>query len=362
MLESISIVTGVVVSFWITYATRNMDGEIAFRLPLGLQMVSATIVGVGINFFPYSPRWLATVGRYDDTLVSLSKLRNLPATDERVQTEYRGIVAEQQFQRTMLEKRHPGKRGFTLEILTWLDLFNPKTWRRTAVGVGIMIAQQFSGINAFIYYAPTLFASLGLSSELSLIMSGVFNILQLVAVVICFFIIDLVGRRPLAIWGAVGGAVSWGIMAVLVGLYSKSWDTHGDAGWACVAMAFIFVMVYGVSYSPLGWALPSEVFPSATRSKGVALSTAACWLSNFIVGVITPPMIESIGFGTYVFFGSWCALAAVWAYFLVPETKNKTLEEMDAVFGDNSGTEEREIMMATTSQVTNQPIRGVQQA
>lgn len=115
-------------------------------------------------------------------------------------------------------------------------------------------------------------------------MSGIFNVLQLVAVGVCFFIIDRVGRRPLAIFGGVGGAVSWGIMAILVGIFSHDWKTNAAAGWGCVAMAFIFILCYGVSYSPLGWALPSEVFPSATRSKGVALSTATCWICNFIVG------------------------------------------------------------------------------
>ncbi|KAI1034846.1 hypothetical protein LB504_004840 [Fusarium proliferatum] len=350
VLESISICAGVVVSFYITYGTRHLEGEIAFRLPLGLQMVSATVVGVGILFFPYSPRWLALVGRTEDALSNLSRMRRLPPDDSRVLIEYQGIIAEAQFQKTVLERRHPGKQGFKLEVLTWLDLFNHKTWRRTAVGCGILFFQQFSGINAFIYYAPTLFQSLGQSEEMSLTMSGIFNVLQLVAVGVCFFIIDRVGRRPLAIFGGVGGAVSWGIMAILVGIFSHDWKANAAAGWGCVAMAFIFILCYGVSYSPLGWALPSEVFPSATRSKGVALSTATCWICNFIVGVITPPMLESIGFGTYVFYGSWCAIAAGWAYFLVPETKGRSLEEMDQVFGDNSGQEEKEIMKATAAQ------------
>lgn len=91
-------------------------------------------------------------------------------------------------------------------------------------------------------------------------------------------------------------------------------------------------------------ALPSEVFPNGTRAKGVALSTSVVWLANFIIGVIVPTMIEKAGFGTYVFFAGWCILAVVWAYYLVPETKGRTLEQMDEVFGDNSAQEEREIM------------------
>lgn len=360
MLESVSIVLGVVISFWITYGTRHMPGEISFRLPLGLQMVSATIVGIGINMFPFSPRWLALVGRNDESLASLAKLRRLPDTDERVQLEYRGIIAEARFQKAVRERRHPNIGGFKLEIRTWLDLFSKKLWRRVVVGCGVLFFQQFSGINAFIYYAPTLFESLGQSPEMALIMSGVFNLLQLVAVSVCFLIIDKVGRRPLAIFGGVGGAVSWGIMAILVGLYSKSWGSHADsdAGWGAVAMAFLFILIYGVTYAPLGWALPSEVFPSAMRSKGVALSTATNWLCNFIVGVVTPPMLESWGFGTYIFYGGWCALAVVWAWFLVPETKGKTLEQMDEVFGDNINQEERELFAVTSDEVWSRASQG----
>lgn len=109
-------------------------------------------------------------------------------------------------------------------------------------------------------------------------------------------------------------------------------------------MAFLFILTYGVSYSPLGWALPAEVFSTAQRSKGVALSTATVWICNFIVGVITPSMIEEAGFGTYIFFACFCLLSGVWAYFLVPETKGKTLEELDEVFGDGTAQEEKEIM------------------
>ncbi|KAL1615489.1 hypothetical protein SLS54_009021 [Diplodia seriata] len=272
VLESISIVTGVVSSFWITYGTRHLPGEASFRVPFGLQMVCSTVLGLGIHLYPYSPRWLALVDRPDAALQSLSALRRLPASDVRVQMEHKDILSEVEIEKLVREKRHPGAKRLKLEVLGWLDLFRKRTWRRTAVGVGVAFFQQFSGINAFIYYAPTLFQSLGQSEEMSLVMSGVFN------------------------------------------------------------------------------CLPAEVFPNASRSKGVALSTATVWLCNFIVGVSTPPMLEDLGFGTYVFFGAWCYIAAVWAYFLVPETKGKTLEQMDEVFGDYAAQEEKEIMRAQMAQ------------
>ena len=109
--------TGVVTAFWITYGTRYIQSEAAFRLPFALQMVTAVGLGTGIHFFPFSSRWLALVGRKEEALDSLCKLRRLPPTDERVQIEYRGILAEVDFQKIMLEKAHPGARGIKLEVL-----------------------------------------------------------------------------------------------------------------------------------------------------------------------------------------------------------------------------------------------------
>lgn len=313
-------------------------------MPFGLQMVSSTLLGIGIHFYPFSPRWLALVGRNDEALRSLAKVRCLPESDPRIQHEHKSILTEVMVQKSLQEKHHPGMSGLKLEILGWLDLFKPKSWRRTVVAVGVAFFQQFSGVNAFIYYAPTLFESLGQDPEMALIMSGIFNALQLVGVFICFLVIDHVGRRPLAIVGAVGGATTWGIMAVLSGLYSKDWEANTAAGWAAVAMAFLFILVFGTTYSPLGWILPAEVYTSTSRAKGVALATSVVWICNFIVGVATPPMLEGIGFGTYIFYACFCTMAAVWAYFLVPETKGKTLEEMDSVFKDTAAQEEKEVI------------------
>ncbi|KAI0171232.1 general substrate transporter [Pestalotiopsis sp. NC0098] len=344
VLESVSIVSGVTIAYWIAYACKDIQSDASWRVPFALQIISALFLGGMIQFFPYSPRWLAMQDRQEDCLKSLCKLRKLPATDDRVQAEYRGILAEVRFQAVLLERRHPGVRGIKLEIAEWLDLFTIERWRRTAVGVGVCFFQQFQGINAFIYYAPTLFRSIGQSDNSSLILSGIFNALQIVGVCIAFVLIDKIGRRPLAIGGGLGNMTCFVIIAALVGIYEGTWQDHTGAGWACVAMAFLFIIVFGASYSCLGWALPPEVFPVGIRSKGVALAVAVNWISNFTVGVVTPPMIENLGYGTYVFFACFCGLAATWAYFLVPETMNRTLEQMDEAFGDLGSQEEQQVM------------------
>lgn len=142
MLEPVCVVLGVVIAYWITFATRHLSGEASFRLPFGLQMVCATLLGIFIHFFPYSPRWLGLVGRNQEALESLAKLRRLPTTDERVQTEWQAILTEVQFQKAVLEKRHPGKSGVFLEVATWIDLFRGTNMKRTIVGLGVAFFQQ----------------------------------------------------------------------------------------------------------------------------------------------------------------------------------------------------------------------------
>lgn len=143
-------------------------------------MVCATILGIAIHLFPYSPRWLCLVGREDDSLKSLGKLRRLPETDERIQIEWRGIMAEVEFQRIVLEKAHPGKTGFGLEIQSWLDLFRKKTIRRTAVGAGVAFFQQVR--LSQVWFSTNNDSSLELM-HLSIIQTFYFN--QLVKVMKC---------------------------------------------------------------------------------------------------------------------------------------------------------------------------------
>lgn len=147
MLESVAIVGGVTISYWISFACRNMDGEISWRLPFALQLPSVMLLRGIIQYFPYSPRSLVMKDRYEECLASLCRLRNLPASDTRVQAEHRGILAEVKFQAAMRERRHPGLQGLRPEIAQWSDLFSVKRWRRTAAGVGVAFFRQLQGVN-----------------------------------------------------------------------------------------------------------------------------------------------------------------------------------------------------------------------
>lgn len=142
VLEEFCIVFGIVIAYWITYGTRGIPSEWSWRLPFLLQMIPGFILGVGIVFLPFSPRWLAQRGRNKESLSSLSRLRKLPEDDFRVLQEYWDVKAEVAVQREALKDRHPKlfleeTRSMVVkcEVVAWKDLFGKKTWRRTHLGM-----------------------------------------------------------------------------------------------------------------------------------------------------------------------------------------------------------------------------------
>ncbi|KAI4624106.1 uncharacterized protein J4E88_005413 [Alternaria novae-zelandiae] len=348
VLQEFSIVLGIVIAFWTTYGTRFMAGEWSWRLPFLIQMIPGLILGAGIVFLPFSPRWLASKGRDDEALVVLGKLRKLPTDDPRIFQEWCEIRAEVTFNHEVSVERHPELQAktrtneFKLEVQSWLDCFRHGCWKRTVVGVGIMFFQQFVGINALIYYSPSLFETLGQDYEMQLLLSGIINCTQLVGVATSLWTMDRFGRRPLLLTGAALMFICHLIIAVLVGKFGGRWLDFAVEGWVAVAFLFFYMFSFGATWGPVPWAMPSEIFPSSLRAKGVALSTCSNWFNNFIIGLITPPLVQNTGYGAYTFFAVFCGLAFVFTFFVVPETSGKTLEEMDQVFKDVSSEAEEQ--------------------
>jgi MFS family permease len=150
VMEEFCIVLGIVIAYWITYGTRFMAGEWAWRLPFLLQMIPGFILLIGVSMLPFSPRWLSSKGRNEEALASLAKLRQLPASDKRVRQEYLDIQAEVRFHQEVSAERHPQlqdgskKSRMLLEIVSWADCFKRGCWRRTHIGIGLMFFQQVS--------------------------------------------------------------------------------------------------------------------------------------------------------------------------------------------------------------------------
>ena len=126
------------------------------------------------------------------------------------------------------------------------------------------------------------------------------------------------------------------IIAVIVAKDQSSWANHSAAGWAAVAMVWLFVVHFGYSWGPCAWILVAEVWPMSNRPYGIALGASSNWMNNFIVGQVTPDMLSGITYGTYIIFGLFSFMGAAFIWFYVPETKRLTLEEMDVLFGTDT--------------------------
>lgn len=180
-----------------------------------------------------------------------------------------------------------------------------------------------------LYYAPTIFSDLGLgSTETSLLATGVVGIVMFIATIPSVLWIDRVGRRPMLTIGAIGMATCHIIIAVIVAKDRDQWLSQPAAGWAAVAMVWLFVIHFGYSWGPCAWIIVAEIWPLSSRAYGVSLGASSNWMNNFIVGQVTPDMLNTISYGTYILFGLLTYMGAAFIWFFVPETKRLTLEEM----------------------------------
>ncbi|KAI0710230.1 general substrate transporter [Earliella scabrosa] len=346
-LQQLAITFGIMVSFWIDFGTNYIGGtgesqsEASWRLPLALQIVPAIILGVGILFMPFSPRWLVNKGRDEQALQVLSRVRRQPPDSDLVQIEFLEIKAQHLFEKETAELKYPDlqdgsfKSNFKLGLYEYLSLLRYRPlFYRVAVGSLTMFFQQWTGVNAILYYAPFIFGDLGLTgNSIPLLATGVVGIVMFLATIPAVIWVDQAGRKPILITGAFLMAACHLIVAVLSGLYQDSWEDHTGAGWAACALVWLFAIGFGYSWGPCSWILVAEIWPLSVRGKGMSIASSSNWMNNFIVGQVTPLMLDHLRFGTFVFFGAFSFLGGLFIMFLVPETKGLSLEEMDEVFG-----------------------------
>ncbi|KAL8721295.1 MAG: hypothetical protein Q9225_001999 [Loekoesia sp. 1 TL-2023] len=346
-LQQLAITAGIMVSFWIDYGTNNIGGtgptqsDAAWLVPICLQLIPGIALGIGILFMPFSPRWLVHHGREAEARKVLSSLRNLEQEHPLIELEFLEIKAQSLFEKRSTAEKWPHLvaltpwNTFKLQFVAIGSLFTTKAmFRRVIVATVAMFFQQFTGINAILYYAPSIFEALGTSSNTtSLLATGVVGVAMFLATIPAVLYIDKLGRKPVMLAGALGMGICHMTIAVIFAKNQYQWATHKAAGWAAVAMVWLFVVHFGYSWGPCAWVLISEVWPLSNRAYGIALGASSNWMSNFIVGQITPDMLKHIKYGTFIFFGLMTFGGAAFLWWYVPETKRLTLEEMDVVFG-----------------------------
>lgn len=394
VLQQLSITLGILVSYWLEYGTQYIGGtrcdpdipytggtptervfdpyndvssggctgqsDASWRVPFALQIMPALVLGIGMIFFPESPRYYCMRDNEEAGIRALARVRRRTPEDEDLQKEYLAIRAEVMFEQTYNREKFPGKSGVSLYLAGYTTLFS--TWpsfKRTAIGCTCHVLPAIYRMqvhilfpllpsilippgNAIIYYAPSIFSQLGLSGKTSgLLATGVYGIVNTISTLPALFLIDKVGRRPLLICGAAGTCISLLIIGGVIGGYGSTLKDDPAAGWTGIAFVYIYDVNFSYSWAPIGWVLPSEIYNLGSRSKAMSLTTSATWMSNFIIGLVTPDMLEKIGYGTYLFFAVFALLAFAFTWIVLPETKGRSLEEMDAVFGDATAHEEK---------------------
>ncbi|KAI1333926.1 putative hexose transport-related protein [Xylariaceae sp. FL0016] len=347
-LQQLAITFGIMVSFWIDYGTNYIGGttlgnqtDAAWLVPICLQLFPAVILFFGMIFMPFSPRWLVHHNRESEARKILADLRGLSTDHELVELEFLEIKAQSQFEKRTVAEHFPHLQEqtnwntFKLQFVAIKSLFQTKAmFKRVIVATVTMFFQQWTGINAILYYAPTIFNKLGMSDNAtSLLATGVVGIVMFIATIPAVLYIDRVGRKPVLTVGAIGMATCHIIIAVIVAKNADQWETHAAAGWAAVVMVWLFVVHFGYSWGPCAWIIVAEIWPLSSRAYGTTLGASSNWMNNFIVGQVTPQMLNEIGYGTYVLFGLLTFMGAGFIWFFVPETKRLTLEEMDVIFG-----------------------------
>jgi len=341
------ITLGLLTASVVNYAVRNRTDSGSYRIPIGIQFAWGLILGTGLFFLPESPRYFVKKGNVEKARGVLARLRGQPADSEYVEVELAEIVANADYERQM--------NPYTSYVSSWTACFSGGLWnsksnlRRTILGTSLQMMQQWTGVNFIFYYSTPFLQSTGAIDNTFLI-SLIFTLVNVCSTPISFYTIEKFGRRPLLVWGAFGMLICQFLVAIIgvtVGFNKTTLQPDGTslannipAVNAQIAFIAIFIFFFATTWGPGAWVLIGEIFPLPIRSRGVGLSTASNWLWNTIIAIITPYMVgvDQGNLQSSVFFvwGGLCTAAFVYAYFLIPETKGLTLEQVDQMMEETT--------------------------
>jgi sugar porter (SP) family MFS transporter len=308
----LAITIGILAAQFADYALSD-DGT--WRLMVGLAAVPGLILLVVVTPVPHSPRWLVKAGRTAEARESIVKVRGPVGADEAVEEIVRQVESEPES--------------------SWHDLLVGGARRALTVAVGLALFQQLTGINALIYYSDDILEEAGFTTAssqagASLIAVGLVNVL---ATFIAIAFVDRLGRRPLLMAGMTGMLV--GLVGLSVSnLYeAQEGDTNTIVGSLSIIWMVVFIASFAFSLGPVVWTIISEVFPTRIRAKGMSVATAANWGAAFVLTLLFPVMMDDLGpSATFGILALLTVVALRWTWVNVPETKERSLEEIAAMF------------------------------
>ncbi|KAI0845459.1 putative MFS sugar transporter [Daldinia vernicosa] len=315
---------GVMTSYWVDYGVSQHLGPTTqqWQIPIGLQLVPGGILGLGMLLTKESTRWLAKSGRTEEAVQSLIWVRG--GDSVKVQEEFAEII-----EGIREEER-------VTEGLTWKEYLLPVNRFRFLIVITLQIGVQLTGNTSLAYYAPQIFKAVGAGDQ-SLLISGFFGVVKVVSCLFfLLFLVERIGRRG----SLLGGSFLMGAYMLIIACLTATHPPVANqsltsTGAAAVAMVYLEAMSYNISWGPVPWLYMSEIFPSRVREAGVAVGTATQWLFNFVFSQVTPHAIDNIGWRTFLMFCIFNWALVVYTWFFIKETKGKSLEEMESLFGSS---------------------------
>lgn len=303
-LNQLAITIGIVASYLVDFA---LSGAGAWRYMLGLAAIPATILVLGMMFVPDSPRWLIRQDRLDEAKTVLERIRPPEDTDQEIQDIQKGLNEQK------------SGRG---------ELLNPLVMPALMVGIVLAILQQVTGINTVVYYAPTIFESAGFVSASSAIFATVaVGVVNVIMTIVAIILLDRVGRRRLLLFGLVGMVAS----LLVLGFAFYISNSSSLVGYLAAGGLMAYVGFFAIGLGPGFWLIISEIYPLKVRGLAMSLASDANWGANLVVALTFLTLINLITLsGTFWLFAVLGIGAWVFVYKLVPETKGKTLEEIES--------------------------------
>jgi MFS transporter, SP family, galactose:H+ symporter len=311
-LFQLAITVGILLAYVVDYAFAKIEG---WRWMFGLAVVPAAIFALGMIYLPESPRWLAMKGHRDKAREVLVRIRGTSDVEAEMD----------EVESTIGEIKESGKIS---------ELLAPALRPALIVGIGLAVFQQVTGINTVIYYAPIILQSAGISSASGAILAtagiGVVNVIM---TIVSMRLIDRVGRKPLLLTGIAGMTISLGVLSLSFHISMQS----GALAWAAVISMMTYVASFAISLGPIFWLLISEIYPLKIRSSSEGLAATFNWGSNLVVTLTFLTLVQRMGASqTFLLYGLFAVAAWIFSFKFVPETKGRTLEEIERYWHHSS--------------------------
>lgn len=310
ILFQLFITIGILVANVINYYMSEIH-PYGWRISLGLAGVPASVLFLGSLFITETPTSLIQRDKFEEGKETLKKIRGT----QNVDAEFDQILMASHMARQV---KNPYKK-----------LMKRSSRPPLVIGIMLQVFQQFTGINAIMFYAPVLFQTVGFKSGASLLSSVITGLVNVLSTLVSVYMVDRAGRRILLLQACVQMFITQVIIGVILMVDLSATGSLGHAEAAIVVvLVCLFVMSFAWSWGPLGWLIPSETFPLETRTAGFAFAVSSNMLFTFIIAQAFLSMLCHMRAGIFFFFAAWILFMGLSAYYLLPETKGIPVDDM----------------------------------